>query len=340
MSSTCRTPRRSPCSTTRRQRGSDDTAYPVAIDGLQVTGGAQSDFPGNVNVLTGGIKTPYGATGALVTQGGGIYLHNNNRSARITDNVIVGNSGSYGGGIRVGTPYTGDNRNYDTVIADNQVLNNGGTNLAGGIGLFTGSDGYKVQHNAICGNFSAEYGGAMTAFGYQANPGGSTGGTISGNTVWFNSSYDEGGAIMLAGELPADADRAQPRHRAGDRRQQRHRRQHRERRRRRHPPPPGERLARHEERPAVDHDHEQHRDQQRLGPRGWRRRPRRRAVREVRQQHRRRQHDDGDRGHLRRAARTSGPVDRAEQRPAHGPAETAPLQLRADGQATFSNPSC
>ena len=181
----------------------NDTAYPVAIDGLQVTGGSQSDFPGNVNVLTGGVTTPYGATGALVTQGGGIYLHNNNRSVRITDNVIVGNSGSYGGGIRVGTPYTGDNRNYDALIADNQVLNNGGTNLAGGIGLFTGSDGYKVRHNAICGNFSAEYGGAMTAFGYMSNAGGSNGGTIAGNTIWFNSSYDEGGAVMLAGELPA-----------------------------------------------------------------------------------------------------------------------------------------
>lgn len=180
-----------------------DTAYPVAIDGLQVTGGSQADFPGNVNVLTGRVTTPYGASGALVTQGGGIYLHNNNRSVRITDDLVVGNSGSYGGGIRVGTPYTGDNRNYDTLIADNQVLNNGGTNLAGGIGLFTGSDGYKVQHNAICGNFSAEYGGALTAFGYMSNPSGSNGGTISGNTVWFNSSYDEGGAIMLAGELPA-----------------------------------------------------------------------------------------------------------------------------------------
>ena len=180
-----------------------DAAYPVAIDGFQVTGGAQTDFPGNVNVLTGGVKTPYGATGALVTQGGGIYLHNNNRNVRITDNVVVGNSGSYGGGIRVGTPYTGDNRNYDALISDNQVLNNGGTNLAGGIGLFTGSDGYVVRHNAICGNFSAEYGGAMTAFGYMSNPGGTNGGTIAANTIWFNSSYDEGGAVMLAGELPA-----------------------------------------------------------------------------------------------------------------------------------------
>ena len=228
---------------------SHDTAYPVAIDGLQVTGGAQTDFPGNVNVLTGGIKTPYGATGALVTQGGGIYLHNNNRSLRITDNVIVGNSGSYGGGIRVGTPYTGDNRNYDTVIADNQVLNNGGTNLAGGIGLFTGSDGYKVQHNAICGNFSAEYGGAMTAFGYRRTARQQRRHHQPATPIWFNSSYDEGGAIMLAGELPADPDRLSQGTGAGDHRRQRHRRQHRQRRRRRHPPPPGGRLARHENDP-------------------------------------------------------------------------------------------
>ena len=56
-----------------------------------------------------------------------------------------------------------------------------------------------MTDNAICGNFSAEYGGAMSAFGYQTN----TGGTIRNNRVWFNSSYDEGGAVMVAGELPA-----------------------------------------------------------------------------------------------------------------------------------------
>jgi hypothetical protein len=56
-----------------------------------------------------------------------------------------------------------------------------------------------VTDNAICGNFSAEYGGAVSAFGYQTN----SGGTIRNNRIWFNSSYDEGGAVMIAGELPA-----------------------------------------------------------------------------------------------------------------------------------------
>ncbi|WP_344115017.1 hypothetical protein [Kribbella alba] len=178
-------------------------SWPVSLDGLSITGGAQADLPGNVNALTGAVTTPYGAAGALITQGGGVYAHSNVRNLQVTDNVIHGNGGSYGGGIRIGTPYVGNNQNYGAVIARNQIRDNGGTNLAGGIGLFTGSDGYQVDDNAICGNHSAEYGGAVSAFGYMANPGGSTGGSITDNRIWFNASYDEGGGIMIAGELPA-----------------------------------------------------------------------------------------------------------------------------------------
>jgi hypothetical protein len=184
-------------------------SYPTTLDGFTVTGGAQSDFPANVNAITGGIETPYGATGALVTQGGGVYVHAGVIGMRVTDNVIRGNGGSYGGAVRVGTPYVGDNRNYGFVLARNQVRDNGGTNLAGGIGLFTGADGYQVDGNAICGNFSAEYGGGVSAFGYQSHPGSlrygvARGGSITKNRIWFNASYDEGGGIMIAGELPAD----------------------------------------------------------------------------------------------------------------------------------------
>ncbi|UQX87375.1 hypothetical protein M6D93_13835 [Jatrophihabitans telluris] len=183
-----------------------DPNYRLTFDGFTVTGGAQSDFPANINELTGGIKTPYGAAGALVTQGGGIYLHSNVRNMQITDNIIRGNGGSYGGAVRVGTPYVSGNNNTDLRLANNQIRDNGGTNLAGGVGLFAGSDGYVVDHNALCGNFSAEYGGAISAFGYQEAASGtqSKGGTITNNRMWFNASYDEGGAVMIAGELPAD----------------------------------------------------------------------------------------------------------------------------------------
>ncbi|GAB3589685.1 hypothetical protein GCM10027446_02760 [Angustibacter peucedani] len=185
-------------------------SYYPAIDGFTIRGGAQSDFPTSINEVNGGIKTPYGANGALVTQGGGVFVHSGVVNLRVTDNVIRGNGGSYGGGVRVGTPYAGNLRNYGFVLSRNQIRDNGGTNLAGGIGIFDGSDGYQVDGNAICGNFSAEYGGAMTAYGYQSRStllerllvGNSVGGRITNNRVWFNQSYDEGGGIMLAGELP------------------------------------------------------------------------------------------------------------------------------------------
>jgi hypothetical protein len=185
-------------------------SYQESIDGFSIVGGSQSDFATNIVDIFGGTKTPYGATGALITQGGGIYVHNNVRNLHVTDNVIKGNSGSYGGAIRVGTPYVGDNRNYNLVLSRNQIRDNGGTNLAGGIGLFTGSDGYQIDSNAICGNFSAEYGGALSAFGYQVHPladllaGATPGGRITKNRIWFNSSYDEGGGVMIAGELPSN----------------------------------------------------------------------------------------------------------------------------------------
>ncbi len=174
------------------------TSYPLTIDGFTITGGAQSDIATNVNVITGGFKTPYGADGALITQGGGVYVHYNVAGLQVTDNVIVGNGGSYGGGVRVGTPYIGNNHNDNLKLQRNQIRDNGGTNLAGGVGLFTGSNNYDVSYNAICGNHSAEYGGAISAFGYN------TGGQMTHNRIWFNQSYDEGGGIMIAGELPAN----------------------------------------------------------------------------------------------------------------------------------------
>jgi hypothetical protein len=91
--------------------------------------------------------------------------------------------------------------NADLRIAFNQIRDNGGTNLAGGIGLFAGTRGYQVDHNDLCGNFSAEYGGALTHFGLSEPASSHAPNDISNNRIWFNQSYDEGGAVMVAGEL-------------------------------------------------------------------------------------------------------------------------------------------
>jgi hypothetical protein len=154
----------------------------------------------NLNTITGANVTGFGAPGATVTQGGGLYVHASATNLRITNDLIVGNSGTYGGGIRVGTPYVPNNNNRNISISYDRIRDNGGTNLAGGVGIFAGANSYSVDNNDICGNFSAEYGGAVSHFGLSAN------GVIDHNRMWFNETYDEGGAVMVAGELPANPD--------------------------------------------------------------------------------------------------------------------------------------
>jgi len=179
--------------------GQYGSSFPAAVDGFQLRGGDQMGFPGNINEIGG---TPTGLPPNVVTQGGGVFLNGYTPYFRITNNVIENNGGGYGGGIRVGTPNLPEpdtnNRNEFLKILNNRIIANGGTNLAGGVGIFAGADSFEVAGNDLCGNSSAEYGGGLTVYGY------SPGGAIHHNRIYFNSSYDEGGGVMLAGELPAD----------------------------------------------------------------------------------------------------------------------------------------
>jgi hypothetical protein len=178
------------------QDGEFTAGYPPAIDGFAIQGGDQQAFP---NFLPGAEP---GAAGIITVQGGGIFANAYARNLQITNNVIRSNGGAYAGAIRLGTPHlpgaANDNQNDSVRIANNRIYANGGTNLAGAIGLFSGSEGYEVAYNDICGNFSAEYGGGISHYGYSPN------GKIHHNRIYFNRSYDEGGGVMIAGELPAD----------------------------------------------------------------------------------------------------------------------------------------
>ncbi|MDX6570802.1 MAG: large repetitive protein, partial [Gaiellales bacterium] len=171
-----------------------NASFKPAIDGVEVRGGATVN-PG----------AP-GAGGApILSQGGGIFVDGYSDALRITNNLIDNNDGAYAGGIRVGTPEITQNHNYGLRIAYNRILSNGGANLAGGVGIFQGTNGYEVDHNDLCGNFSAEYGGAMSHYGLSgAN--GSAVDRIDHNRIYLNRSYDEGGGVTIAGELPANPD--------------------------------------------------------------------------------------------------------------------------------------
>ena len=176
--------------------GAFTSAFAGAIDGFDLRGGDQQGFPGNISRIGG---FPTGLPGGLVTQGGAVFANAFARYLQITNNVVQNNGGAYGT-IRIGTPDIGasQNTNDHVRIANNRIIANGGTNLAGGVGLFAGADNYTVTGNDICGNFSAEYGGGVSAYGYSPN------GSIDHNRIWFNQSYDEGGGIMIAGSLPGN----------------------------------------------------------------------------------------------------------------------------------------
>ena len=180
------------------------SGFKAGIDGFDIRGGDQQGFPGNINDLTGG---PTGLPPNIVTQGGAIFANAYARYLQITNNVVQNNGGGYGT-IRIGTPDLAapdtNQHNENVRIADNRIISNAGTNLAGGIGLFAGSDSYEVARNDICGNFSLEYGGGLSVYGWSPN------GKIHHNRIYFNMSNDEGGGIMIAGQLPANAGALSP----------------------------------------------------------------------------------------------------------------------------------
>jgi hypothetical protein len=175
--------------------------YPATIDGLSLEGGDQQGFPNNINPIGGGNN---GQPANVVVQGGGVFVNGYAHYLRITNNILQSNGGAYGGAIRLGTPnLPADDPNKNAhndhiLISNNFIKANGGTNLAGGIGIFEGSALYQVSFNDICGNFSAEYGGGISHYGYSPQ------GKINNNRIYFNRSYDEGGGVFIAGELPAD----------------------------------------------------------------------------------------------------------------------------------------
>lgn len=157
--------------------------------------------------------------------GGGIFASGYAKYLQISNNKLVTNQGSFGGGIRVGHPslqsgqdpatdlvrggYT-DSDNDNVLILNNHVAQNGGFGGAGaGVSLYAGSDNYRVSDNFICGNFSLGNGGGIGHLGLSNN------GTISFNTVVFNETFNQGtdrhgGGISVGGQAPLRVDRLSP----------------------------------------------------------------------------------------------------------------------------------
>ena len=168
--------------------------------------------------------------------GGGIFVNGWAHNLEIANNRVYGNAGAFHGGVRIGVPYlenlafpglsenadgtvvgtpsvSGDvingwgfDRNvkiHHNTITKNGVVEGpaGGGGAGGGVSICSGTDGYSVDHNWVCGNVSSSDGGGIGHIGF------SQGGTIAFNTVLFNQSFQQtssthGGGIAVIGEPP------------------------------------------------------------------------------------------------------------------------------------------
>jgi hypothetical protein len=165
-------------------------ASPARIDGLTITG---------------------------ADAGGGILASGYARFLQVSNNRIVANYGTYGGGVRIGhtalldetnAEYGGytDSVNRRVRIESNLIAQNGSTEAGagGGITLGNGSTNYEVTGNHLCGNFSMGDGGGVGHLGL------SDGGTIANNEIVFNQTFNQsanvtGGGIFVGGEPPLAA---------------------------------------------------------------------------------------------------------------------------------------
>ena len=143
--------------------------------------------------------------------GGGIYVNGYADNLVISNNNVTGNSGNLHGGIRIGQPSlplvgTGPFHFDDNVnIHHNAITFNGGqadVAVGGGLSICTGTDGYSVNHNYICGNFNLGDGAGMGHYGLSNN------GEIAFNQILFNQNFNQGigahgGGLLIAGEPPA-----------------------------------------------------------------------------------------------------------------------------------------
>jgi hypothetical protein len=159
-------------------------------------------------------------------QGGGIMVNGHARRLQISNNRITANQGIESGGIRLGhweliaevlqggtnvLRHT-DAVNRDVTIHHNEIVQNGDTagttgGAGGGIGLFTGSNGYRITDNFICGNYSTGGGGGIAHGGLSGTTTGANNNgqpRIERNKILFNQSFNQssspnGGGIAIIG---------------------------------------------------------------------------------------------------------------------------------------------
>jgi large repetitive protein len=171
-----------------------DGTHPVLRGAdLTVVAKSTSAYPSGIGAsrIDGlGLKTGSGE-GA-----GGIQVQAHANNLQITNDVLENNGGVVAGGIGLGQPYDHASHNYNVRVANDRLIGNGGLTQAGGIGVFYGSNNYEVAGSVVCSNFSVNYGAGVSHIGL------SPGGNIHDNQIYYNESVDSGAGVAIESELP------------------------------------------------------------------------------------------------------------------------------------------
>jgi hypothetical protein len=144
--------------------------------------------------------------------GGGIFVNGYARFLEVSNNWVIANQGTYGGGIRFGHSVVvsetaagleyPDATNTQVRVHNNHVSQNGNYGGAGaGISMYAGSHNYRVTDNFVCGNFATTDGGGIAHLGLSRN------GLIADNTIIFNQTFNQGvnvsgGGVFVGGQAP------------------------------------------------------------------------------------------------------------------------------------------
>ncbi|MDB5897810.1 MAG: hypothetical protein JWP41_1412 [Ramlibacter sp.] len=190
--------------------------------GILVVGKSAATGPGNGHFNNAPNARIDGLTVTGADYGGGILASGYTRFLQISNNRVVGNYGTYGGGIRIGhtdlldegnDAYGGytDSVNPNVRIFNNWIAENGSTEAGagGGVTLGNGASRYQVASNQICGNFSMGSGGGIGHLGLSGD------GEIVNNRIIFNQTFNQsanptGGGVFVGGAVPLVANGLSP----------------------------------------------------------------------------------------------------------------------------------
>ena len=174
-------------------------SFYASIDGFAIQGGNQQGFPNNINQI-GGAQIP-GVDPNVTIQGGGIFVNGYARYLQITNNILRSNGGAYGGAIRLGTPNipAGPEKDAQQRLhlhpqqPDHRQWRHQSGGRASVSSMVRNVTRLATTISAATSLLSTVVLSAITVTARN--------GAIHNNRIYFNRSYDEGGGIIIAGEL-------------------------------------------------------------------------------------------------------------------------------------------